>query len=84
MEVKKVITSRNYEMFDKVWFTGSVFYVTTSLYREQNSTADRTKVFDEKGELLGSLLGYWFDFAGKDLFAFATNQSKLTKNIKPI
>jgi len=71
MEVKKVATTRNYEMFDKVWFTGSIFYVTTETYREGHSTDDRTKVYDDKGELIGTLRGYWFDFANKDLFICA-------------
>ena len=68
MEVVKVTLSRDYSMFDMVMFKGSILYVTKSTYRENNSSVGRTKVFNEDGRLLGTFIGYWFDFAGKTLF----------------
>jgi len=74
MEVTKVIITRNYSLFQKMFFEGTVFYITTP-YRRGSSTIDESDVFDEEGKLLGTIRGHWFDFANKTLFKKVDNES---------
>ncbi len=67
MNVTKVELKVNQALFGKCYFAGTVFYVTAP-YRRGNSFEDRSDVFSDRGELLGAIEGYYFDFGNKEVF----------------
>ena len=67
MNVTKVKLLVDEALFGRVWFTGSIFYVTEP-YRSGSSTVDKCDVFNDKGEQVGAIGGYYFDFGNKKVF----------------
>ena len=67
MDVSKVQLSKDQALFGRCYFVGAVFYITRP-YRRFGSTDDRSDLFDESGELLGTFSGNYFDFGDKKVF----------------
>nr|AKH46283.1 hypothetical protein [uncultured marine virus] len=67
MEVTKVELSRDQTIFGRCYFAGAIFYIT-SPYRRTGDFDDKRDVFNDLGDLLGTLYGHYFDFGEKSVF----------------
>ena len=73
VEVAKVKINRDYEIGGSVYFKGSEFFIS-QLHRAKGSTRDICTVYDSHGCRIGIIYGYYFDYAGGDLFEKVESQ----------
>lgn len=73
MEVTKIKITRDYALFNNVYFCGDEFYAS-STYRKSGSTIDVSDIYKDSGEFIGEIRGYWFDYANKTLFERTTTK----------
>jgi hypothetical protein len=67
MEVTEIRITRNYSLADQVCFKSTLLFAS-GIYRNPNSTIDWCDLYNSSGVKICSIKGYWFDYAGKELF----------------
>lgn len=65
MDVTKVQLKKNQALFGKCYFAGAFFYITPP---HDIGSRDHSSVYDHKGDYLGAIKGWYFDFGNKDVF----------------